>query len=97
MANFFHEDSLSVAHRPSDAFFKLGLYSKTGIAIFENKQQRLTLSFGTPPIEFLCDGGCNFEIYMCSKFMELEPLGKLTTIAPGEYASHWEDWFLEST
>lgn len=92
----FTEDSLTVTHTPLDAFFKLGLYSKTGTAIFENKSQRLTLSFGTPPIEALCDGGCNFELYMCSKFMELEPLGKITAIEPGQYASHWEDWYLAS-
>lgn len=91
----FTEDSLTVTHTPLDAFFKLGLYSKTGTAIFENKNQRLTLSFGVPPLESLCDGGCNFELYMCSKFIELEPLGEIVSIAPGQYATHWEEWFLE--
>ena len=91
----FTEDSLSVTHIPLDAFFKLGLYSKTGMAVFENKQQRLTLSFEAPPIESLCDHGCNFELYMCSRFLELEPLGARTDIAPGQCASHWEDWYLE--
>ena len=32
---------------------------------------------------------------MHKKFLEMETLGTVTTIAPGESASHWETWKLE--
>jgi len=65
-----------------------------GKAVFENKGQRLTLSFGSQPLAEYPDNGCNFELYMCSRFMELESLGVMTHILPGECASHTETWHL---
>ncbi len=38
------------------------------------------------------DGGCNTEIYTCAHYLELETLGPLTTLLPGEKLSHEERW-----
>lgn len=38
------------------------------------------------------DGGCNVESYCNDRFIELETLGPLTQLAPGESLSHTEVW-----
>ena len=40
------------------------------------------------------DAGCNFETYTAGDFMEVESLGPLTKLEPGESATHVEHWFL---
>ena len=40
------------------------------------------------------DYGCNNETYTAGSFMELETLGHLQKLAPGESATHVEEWFL---
>ncbi len=40
------------------------------------------------------DGGCSFETYTNNEFIELESLGKLQTVAPGETVEHCECWSL---
>ena len=76
-------------------YFKIGLYVQPGEAILTNKGQKMTISFDVAPMDACIDGGCNFELYLCSKFMELETLGVRTEIAPGKTAQHREIWHLE--
>jgi hypothetical protein len=38
------------------------------------------------------DGGCNAEVYCNDSFVELETLGPLTRLAPGEAVVHEEIW-----
>jgi hypothetical protein len=38
------------------------------------------------------DFGCTFEMFTNADFLELETLGPLTTLAPGESVSHTERW-----
>lgn len=93
----FARDSLTAVHDSENHdYFKMGLYCDPGKAVYENKGQRLTLTFDAPPIEKLSDNGCNFELYICDKFMELETLGEKFVLAPGEAASHKETWHIES-
>jgi hypothetical protein len=40
------------------------------------------------------DYGCNFEVYTAGNFMEVESLGFLQTLAPGQSADHAEHWQL---
>ena len=40
------------------------------------------------------DGGCNFETFSNAKMLELESLGPLTRLAPGESVEHAERWEL---
>jgi len=40
------------------------------------------------------DFGCNFELFTNSDFLELETLGPLVTLLPGESTRHSEDWYL---
>jgi hypothetical protein len=40
------------------------------------------------------DGGCNSELFTCPEFLEVETLGPLVTLRPGETAEHVERWRL---
>lgn len=40
------------------------------------------------------DGGCNFELFTNPEFLELETLGPLVELMPGETAEHAESWWL---
>lgn len=92
----FTRDSLTATHKPSQDYFKIGLYCNPGKAVFENKGQRFTLTFGSDELENHPDNGCNFELYMCTEFMELETLGIKYSLNPGETMSHTETWQLET-
>lgn len=92
----FTADSLLVNHGPCDDYFKMGLFSRTGVAVWENLGQRFTLCFPADRPENHSDLGSNFELFMHTKFMELETLGARRSLAPGESASHWEIWQVEA-
>ena len=92
---YFAKDHLVATHIPSRDYLKIGLYSNPGKAVFENKGQRFTLTYDAQPLECYADNGCNFELYMCMQFMELESLGVNTEILPGQSAVHVETWKLE--
>lgn len=91
----FGKHSLTATHKRLTDYFKMGLYCDPGKAVFENKGQRFTLTFASEGIEKHPDNGCNFELYMAKDFMELETLGVMRTLQPGEVASHTEIWQLE--
>ncbi len=40
------------------------------------------------------DNGCNFEVFTNADMLELESLGPIDIIEPGETVEHQEDWFL---
>ncbi|MGA7392098.1 MAG: hypothetical protein WBW78_05550 [Terrimicrobiaceae bacterium] len=40
------------------------------------------------------DGGCNFETFTDSEMLEIESLGPLVTLQPGESTNHHETWHL---
>lgn len=90
----FQKDRLLASFAPLTDYCKLGLYTPEGKADYTAKGQRLTITFATPPVEDCPDGGCNFELYMGAKFMELETMGTVATLLPGEATSHREFWEL---
>ena len=91
----FDKESLTATFLDMPGYLKVGLYSNPGKAVFKNKGQKLTITFDAAAMEDHMDGGCNFELYMCRQFMELETLGTKTEIRPGECASHREVWHLK--
>lgn len=40
------------------------------------------------------DMGCSFEVFACSGMLELETLGPISTVQPGEWVEHIEHWSL---
>ena len=91
----FESDSVTATHMADvPEYFKIGLYVNPGKAVLKNKGQQLTITFDAEPMERYMDGGCNFELYLCKQFMELETLGLQTEMGPGENATHRETWHL---
>lgn len=88
------KDRILARHLPIDDYFKIGVYSADGIATLESKGQRLTIGYDAPPIDQLPDRGCNFELFLSKCFLEMETLGPVTHILPGESATHRETWKL---
>jgi hypothetical protein len=86
----FSQNQIIATNAPIPDYFKIGIYCKGGKAVYQNKGQQLTLTFDAPEMAVLPDGGCNFELYMGAKFMELEALGIRKEILPGESACHTE-------
>lgn len=91
----FDRNSITATHLPMSEYFKIGVYSNPGQAVLHNKGQEMTITFDALPYTDYMDNGCNFELYLCSQFMELETLGPRTQMKPGEFATHKETWHLQ--
>lgn len=78
---------------------KVGAYSEQGWAAHITPDQAfikwIDVAPGGPAA--LTDQGCNFETYTAGPFQELETLGPLVTLEPGQSTSHAEYWFLAPT
>ena len=72
---------IGLAHRERWIAYVLGetLYLKT---------------FEYDPTAAYADGGCNFETFTDSEILEIESLGPLVTLQPGESTNHHETWHL---
>lgn len=90
----FTGTGLTATYMDLPEYLKVGLYCLEGSAEFENKGQRFTLRFDAGAMDQYPDNGCNFELYMCSQFVELETLGKKVNILPGQTTGHKETWYL---
>lgn len=88
----FEAERLLARHGLSDDYFKIGIFSRDGRAIYKNLGQQLTITFQALSPELYSDMGCNFELFMNRYFMELETLGIRHTLLPGDCASHKEVW-----
>ena len=75
---------------------KVGVYNKAGWGAHVTDAQAFVVLAGVGAHDFAAfpDGGSSFEAYTDGPFQELETLGPLTTIAPGQSVAHTEDWFL---
>ena len=76
------------------------LSTKIGLALAEGwagylHGQTFFFKTVTPPRvgESYPDDGCNFETYSNHEMLEIETLGPLVTLKPGESATHQERWF----
>ncbi len=92
----FEKDRVRSAFKPGvEDYCKIGVFSREGTLRLEHLGQRLTVTTQIVQDAEYPDLGCNAELYLCSRFMELETLGPVVTIAPGGTAGHVETWFLE--
>ena len=74
--------------------FKLGYNNENGWAAYINKGQ-IFIKFIEPEIDgFYPDGGCCFETYTCEFMLEMETLGQMAIIPPGQSVEHTEEWEL---
>lgn len=73
---------------------KLGAANKQGWAAYLRKKTLFVKRFPFVEGADYPDLGCNFETYSAGSFMEIETLGPLAKLEPGQSATHVEDWYL---
>ncbi len=73
---------------------KLGVLNRQGWAAYFRKGSLFVKRFAFDAANAYPDYNCNNEIYTDGGFLELETLGPLEKIQPGETITHREDWWL---
>lgn len=74
---------------------KLGVYSSLGWGAHVTPEQVFVVHIDPEEVESYPDYGSNFETFTAGPFQELETLGPLETLEPGETAVHVQHWYLE--
>ena len=72
----------------------LGIYNPAGWAAYFRDGHLFVKRAALEPGKTYPDFGCNFETYTEPGFLELETLGPLRTLEPGQTAKHTEHWWL---
>ena len=87
-----HDDWILVHGRPDKQAFKIGNYNPYGWIAYAFENVLFTKRFSTNPVNCYPDMGCNVETYVKDSCVELETLGMLTTLNPGDTTEHEESW-----
>ena len=74
--------------------FKIGLNNTEGWCTYAVKGQAFTKRFSFDDKALYPDHGCNFETFTDEYIIEIETLGALKTLAPGEKNEFRENWSL---
>jgi hypothetical protein len=87
-----YSDYILLHAKPAETAFKIGYANKTGWVAYYFQGTLLVKRFD-PLITYLHpDFGCNAESYVKTEFLELETLGPLARIEPGESVQFTEAW-----
>lgn len=73
---------------------KIGIMNKQGWAAFYSEGELFIKEFTYEPDALYPDYGSNNEVYTAGDFMEIESLGPMTVLDPGESVTHHETWHL---
>lgn len=73
---------------------KFGLANKQGWAVYHLGRQLFVKTFDWFADAQYPDCGCNCELFTMPGFFEVESLGPLTKLDPGQHVEHYESWAL---
>jgi hypothetical protein len=73
---------------------KIGSMDVNGWAACYNKGNLFVKKFGYNPALVYPDFNCNFETYTDQNILEIETLGPMVQLEPGQKAEHLEEWSL---
>ncbi|HLK56261.1 MAG TPA: hypothetical protein VKU00_06840 [Chthonomonadaceae bacterium] len=73
---------------------KIGFQNRQGWAAYWHNTTLFLKRFGYDGSKTYPDFGCNNETYTDANFLEMESLGPLVKVEPGEAITHREDWWL---
>lgn len=76
---------------------KAGLWNQNSWGAYWNAGQLFVKRYAAEPGKPYPDLGCSFEMWSNGFTLELETLGPLTTLAPGDVIEHAERWTLHRT
>lgn len=81
----------------AESLQKVGMMNTPGWAAYQLGPTLFLKRFRHQPGAVYPDYGCSTETFTNADMLEVETLGPLLTLAPGETARHREDWFLYDT
>jgi hypothetical protein len=86
------DDFVRIDSQPRPEAFKIGLFAYQGWVghVFDNYFLRKSFT----PFDILAgpDFGCNVEVWVQDRFLEIETLGPMSWLEPGDEVSHTETW-----
>lgn len=86
------DDFVRLHARADPQALKVGYFSTHGWAAYVRAGVALVKRFAVDPDAEYPDYGCNVEAYCKDRFCELETLGPLTALKPGQAVTHLEEW-----
>lgn len=91
------EDYILIRQADGPTPFKIGTNNENGWAAYYNEGNLFVKYYKHQPDAAYPDFGVSFEAYVNDHFLELESLGPLVQLAPGQTAAHTETWNLFRT
>ncbi|MFO7664381.1 MAG: hypothetical protein R6X18_17560 [Chloroflexota bacterium] len=90
-------DAIEIATQSIAQPFKLGTMNRAGWIEYRYQNVIFRKRWTPQPDQTHVDFGCNAEIYTNDQHIELETLGPLVTLKPGETVEHVERWEVEES
>jgi len=87
-----HDDLILVYGSARQKYFKAGSYNPFGWVAYMLEKALFIKRFPTDDCRALPDMGSNVETFVWDSYLELETLGKLTWLNPGESVNFAETW-----
>ena len=87
-----HDDMVLVHGTAAQNFFKVGSYNPFGWAAYMMEKALFIKRFPVGDFRKLPDMGSNAEVYVHDAYLELETLGELVWLQPGEAVMFEETW-----
>ena len=87
-----HDDLILIKGKPAAQAFKIGYYNPRGWIAYTLDNVLFVKRFATDDSLIYPDKGCNAEVYVRDSFLELESLGFLRKLKPGETMLYDENW-----
>jgi hypothetical protein len=91
------DDYILIRAKPALPPIKIGYYNPHGWLAYWRDGYLFRKCFDVQTGAIFPDSGCNAETFCNDHFVELESLGRLTKLKPGERISHTETWELFDT
>lgn len=85
-------EAIEIVTQPIADPFKLGYMNRAGRMDYHYGGVVFSKSWTPQPDQAHVDFGCNAEVYTNDRHIELETLGPLVTLRPGETVEHVEEW-----
>jgi hypothetical protein len=87
-------DAVRIRAEPTGPTLKVGAAPSEGRASYRLGDVVFEKRAAVDPSATYPDRGAAVHVYLCDEFCELETLGPLRTVEPGDSASHREEWRL---
>jgi len=88
------DEVIRVLQTGADTPQKIGSFVEQGFIAYANHENLFMKRFDVHPGKVHADFGCNVEVYTRHDMLEVESLGPLVTLNPGETCTHTETWYL---